>query len=201
MKKNKVELFEHQEVIGDKIKSSFIFIHNDTFGREYETVEEILEDKPEGLECEVTAISRNICGINAFIFSIYDTKVYDDVSDLEEEYYYIECFDVIRYYKGTPFNYNEYKKEEIEEKELLGHRFIYKSFKEVYDLLPHNINYLEAGTVLYDKKYNMKIVMKEDIITFTLSYDRTYHMGIRTLDNLYYTLERALYEQKLRRRV
>ena len=108
-------LYEHQEFKNGEYLNKFVFIHDDTFARAFESEKEILE----GMEVEelknkieVKAISNSNGRINIFLMIVHSENPIESETDLYELDYKYERLDDCYYYTGNPCNYTPIKRGE-----------------------------------------------------------------------------------------
>ncbi len=109
MDKKDLSLFSHQKKTSEGLyTSSFLFVHDDTFGRTFATAEEILEYlKPTGVVMNVQIVSMYDGYINIFYLTVtYDFPL-EGVSELEDIHHLFKYMHYVTYYySGYPCNLN-----------------------------------------------------------------------------------------------
>ena len=104
-----INLYEHQRKFGvDTYISSFLFVHDDTFGREFQTQTEIfdfLKDCGELISVKEISVNSEF-QTNVFLLEISKDVPIDSVEDLFKLSHRLSCLEDIRYYYGQPCNVN-----------------------------------------------------------------------------------------------
>jgi len=90
-----------------KISNKFLYVHDDTFGREFygkADIEEYLKDCKFKLEVEV--ISKNSCGVNVFLLNVISELPIDNTEVLEDLDTIFFNLNWVKYYHPTECDFN-----------------------------------------------------------------------------------------------
>lgn len=86
--------------------NSFIFVHDDTFGREFSDVIDIEHYiSAYKLKCEVHPISKNKDGINVFLLTVESTESIDSAGELYDLHSVFIMLSDCKYYEANPCNF------------------------------------------------------------------------------------------------